>query len=172
MYSVLSDSFATPWTVARQASLSMGFPRQEYWSGLPVPPPGGLPDPRIEPGSPAVQVNSLCWATREANLQSRKIRDTDAENKCMDMGQRWGEELGDWNWRTYTINTRLPWRLRGKNSPAVQEMQVRSLGQEDRLPRKFHGQRNLVGYSPWGHKRLRHDGVHWPGHYWYYMLNR
>ena len=45
----MSDSFATPWTVARQAPLSMGFPRQEYWSGLPFPSPGDLPDPEIEP---------------------------------------------------------------------------------------------------------------------------
>ena len=43
--SVVSNSFATPWTVARQAPLSMEFPRQEYWSGLPFPPPGDLPDP-------------------------------------------------------------------------------------------------------------------------------
>ena len=43
--------FATPWTVARQAPLSMGFSRQEYWSGLPCPPPGDLPDPGIEPAS-------------------------------------------------------------------------------------------------------------------------
>ena len=43
--------FVTPWTVARQAPWSMGFPRQEYWSGLPCPPPGGLPDPGIEPVS-------------------------------------------------------------------------------------------------------------------------
>ena len=45
--------FVTPWTVARQAPLSMGFSRQEYWSGLPCPPPGDLPDPGIEPVSPA-----------------------------------------------------------------------------------------------------------------------
>ena len=44
--------FTSPWTVAHQAPLSMGFSRQEYWSGLPFPPPGGLPDPGIEPGSP------------------------------------------------------------------------------------------------------------------------
>ena len=44
--------FATPWTVARQAPLSMGFSRQEYWSGLPFPPPEDLPDPGIEPVSP------------------------------------------------------------------------------------------------------------------------
>ena len=40
--------FATPWTVAHQAPLSMGFSRQEYWSGLPCPPPGDLPNPGIE----------------------------------------------------------------------------------------------------------------------------
>ena len=44
---------ASPWTVAHQACLSMGFPRQEYWSGLPFPPPGDLPDPGMEPMSPA-----------------------------------------------------------------------------------------------------------------------
>ena len=43
--------FATPWTAARQAPLSMGFSRQEYWSGLPFPSPGDLPDPGIEPES-------------------------------------------------------------------------------------------------------------------------
>ena len=46
--------FATPRMVARQAPLSMGFPRQEYWSGLPFPSPGDLSDPGIEPGSPAL----------------------------------------------------------------------------------------------------------------------
>ena len=40
--------FVTPWTVASQASLPMGFPRQEYWSGLPFPTPEGLPDPEVE----------------------------------------------------------------------------------------------------------------------------
>ena len=43
--------FVTPWTVAHQAPLSMGFSRQEYWSGLPFPSPGDLPDPGIEPVS-------------------------------------------------------------------------------------------------------------------------
>ena len=45
---------ATPWTIAHQAPLSMGFPRQEYQSGLTFPPPGDLPDPGIEPGSPSL----------------------------------------------------------------------------------------------------------------------
>ena len=51
--------FVTPWTVARQAPLSMGFSRQEHWSGLPCPPPGDLPDPGIEHASPALQAGSL-----------------------------------------------------------------------------------------------------------------
>ena len=45
----------TPWTVAYQAPLSMGFSRQEYWSGVPFPSPGDLPIPGIEPGPPALQ---------------------------------------------------------------------------------------------------------------------
>ena len=51
--------FATPWTVAYQAPLSMGFSRQEYWSGLPFPSPEDLPDPEIEPGPPALQADAL-----------------------------------------------------------------------------------------------------------------
>ena len=49
----------TPWTIARQAPLSVGFSRQEYWSGLLHPPPGDHPDPGIKPRSPTVQVDSL-----------------------------------------------------------------------------------------------------------------
>ena len=56
--SVVSNS-ATPWTVAHQAPLTMEFSRQEYWSGLPCPSPGDLPDPGIKPGSPVLQVDSL-----------------------------------------------------------------------------------------------------------------
>ena len=51
--------FVTLWTGAHQAPLSMGFFRQEYWSGLPFPPPGDIPDPGIEPRSPAPQADSL-----------------------------------------------------------------------------------------------------------------
>ena len=47
----------TPWTVAHQAPLSIGFSRQEYWSGLPFPSPGDLADPGIEPRPPALQAN-------------------------------------------------------------------------------------------------------------------
>ena len=51
--------FATPWTVAHWAPLSMGFPSQEYWSGLPFPSPGDLPNPGIKPKSPALQAEAL-----------------------------------------------------------------------------------------------------------------
>ena len=53
-HSVVSDPLQTPWTVAKQAPLSMRFLRQEYWSGLPFPFPGNLPNPGIKPGSPAL----------------------------------------------------------------------------------------------------------------------
>ena len=51
--------FATPWNVAYQAPLSMGFSRQEYWSGLPFPSPGDLPNPGIEPRSPSLWADAL-----------------------------------------------------------------------------------------------------------------
>ena len=53
------QSCPTLWTVAHHPPLSMGFSRQECWSGLPFPSPGDLPDPRIEPGSPALQADAL-----------------------------------------------------------------------------------------------------------------
>jgi len=51
--------FVTPWTVAHQVPLSMGFSRQEYWSGLPFPSPEDLPSPGFKSRSPALQVDSL-----------------------------------------------------------------------------------------------------------------
>ena len=63
--------FATPWTIAHQAFLSMEFSRQEYWSGLPCPPPGDLPDLGMEPKSPAaptLQADSLSLSHEGRNL--------------------------------------------------------------------------------------------------------
>ena len=59
--------FATPWTIAYQAPPSMGFSRQECWSGLPFPSPGDLPDPGIEPGSPTLQADALPSEPPEVN---------------------------------------------------------------------------------------------------------
>ena len=64
--------FTTPWTAAHQAPLSMGFSRQEYWSGLPFPSPGDLPDPGIEPRSLALQAD----AGRRFNLWAIIFKDT------------------------------------------------------------------------------------------------
>ena len=69
------DSFETPWTIAHQAPLPTGFPRQEYWSGLPFPSPGDLPDPGIKPMSPALQADSLLLSYLE-----RSQRQTSYEN--------------------------------------------------------------------------------------------
>ena len=60
----MSDS-VIPWTVARRAPLSEEFSRQEYWNGLPFPSPGDRPDSVIEPGSPALQADSLLFEPPE-----------------------------------------------------------------------------------------------------------
>ena len=57
--SVVFDSFVTTFTIAHQSPLSLGFPRQEYWSGLPFPSLGDLPKPGIKPESPSFQADSL-----------------------------------------------------------------------------------------------------------------
>ena len=67
--SVVSDFFPTPWSVAHPAPLSMGFPMQEYWSGLPFLSPGDLPDPEIELRSPELQANPLL-SEPPGNIQS------------------------------------------------------------------------------------------------------
>ena len=86
-------TIVTPWTVAHQASFSMGFPRREYWRGLPFPPSGDLPNPGIEPTSPvslalAVVLFTTSAATWEAQKKSNVSKYTDGyekhhtESKC------------------------------------------------------------------------------------------
>ena len=66
---VVSDSFATQWTVAHQAPPSVGFPRQDYWNGLPFPSPGDLPNPWIEP-VPLLHCRQILyhWAPRKTHI--------------------------------------------------------------------------------------------------------
>jgi len=64
----LYPTLVTPWTTVHQAPLSMGFPRQEYWSGLPFPSPGHLPDPGIKPESPSLREDSLSTEPLEKPL--------------------------------------------------------------------------------------------------------
>ena len=77
--------FATPWTVAHQAPQSMEFSRQEYWSGLPFPSPGDLPNPGIQPGSPTLQADTL-----------RLMGETKVQTTTLflrDLYKKWGTEL-------------------------------------------------------------------------------
>ena len=67
---MLSHLYATPWTVACQTSLSLGFSRQEYWSGLLCPPPGDLPDPGIEPISLMSAALACRFFTTSANWEA------------------------------------------------------------------------------------------------------
>ena len=76
--------FATPWTIAQQASLSMGFSRQEYWSGLPFPSLGDLPNPGIKSRYPVTAGRLFTlWATREALKLKRRV------NSMCSGGKRW-----------------------------------------------------------------------------------
>ena len=70
----MSHSFATLWTVACQAPLSMEFPRQEYWSGLPFPSPGGLPNPGIEPASSSLAGKVFVTEPPGKQLKTRIIQ--------------------------------------------------------------------------------------------------
>ena len=72
----------TPWTVAHQTPLSMGFPRQDYQSELPFPPPVGLPDPETKPAPPALLVESLPLNCREALVYVCKWSNTYFHNFC------------------------------------------------------------------------------------------
>ena len=100
MYCAQSCSFATAWTAARQAPLSMGFSRQEYWSGLPCPPPGDLPNPGIEPRSPTLQADS-------------SLSEPPGKRSGPQQRQKWGggAQAGIWKWIRVYFNPQLLWLL-------------------------------------------------------------
>ena len=89
--------FATLWTVHRRAPLSMRFSRQEYWSGLPCPPPGDFPNPGIEPASPTLQAASLPLSQWEA--QMHQVHDN------LDLEEMRPERLSDLPSVTQLANT-------------------------------------------------------------------
>ena len=107
----MSDS-VTPWTVTYQAPPSMGFSRQEYWSVLAFPSPGNLPDPRIEPGSPALQADAL----------------TSEPNRSIGPACLKSQSVTCW---FYSFVPQLV-----KNPLAMREAWVRSLGWEDPLEKR------------------------------------
>ena len=106
--------FATPWTVAHQAPLSMGFSRQEYWSGLPCPSPGNLPDPGIEPRSPELQADSLLSEPPGKTIQSADIA------KCSSGGTQWPLADSHWNLKSPHAGFKVtPCRLPGGGGLAL-----------------------------------------------------
>ena len=111
LVAVSCPTLATPWTVDCQAPLSMGFFRQEYWSGLPLPSPGGLPDPGIESGPPALQADSLPTELEGSSSISHWI---------------WLPQEGSWLWARWfylveVISERpKSWRMSAKVAPATE----------------------------------------------------
>ena len=112
----MSDSFATLWTVAHQASLSIGFPRQEYWSGLPFPSPGHLPGPGIEPGSLTLQADSLVseppGKPSRHYLQSRACYGHFLKRRSVsskEMKTSFTSPAEDW--KLFLLNYRIAWQL-------------------------------------------------------------
>ena len=75
------STFVTPWTVAHQAPPPMGFPRKEYWSGLPFPSPGDLPDSGIEPRSPTLQADALTSEPQVISKKKKKVAELTNQNQ-------------------------------------------------------------------------------------------
>ena len=139
--------FATPWIVAYQAPQSMEFFRQDYWSGLPFPSPGNLPDPGIEPGSPALQADALPSEPPGSPFIGRAKAKTetpipwplDVKNwligKDPDAGKDWGQKE-----KRGTEDEMVGWH----HQPNGHEF--------EQTPRERAGQRSLACCNPWGYK--------------------
>ena len=124
-----------PWTVAHQAPLSTGFPRQEYWNGLPFPSRGDLPDPGIEPVSPALAGGF--FTTESPGKPSIIIP------WCLSSLSYWITQmsLGDKDCYAHFIDYQ---------TEAYPDLLVYKSYTPVLLPGESHGQRSLVGCSPWG----------------------
>ena len=135
--------FGTPWTTAYQASPSMGFSRQECWSGLPFPSPGHLPDPGIEPGSPALEADAL--TSEPPGKQNHKGREP--EVRSQKAAHLW--------WRIFQTCVehyldpwvrKISWRRKWLLTPVY-------------LPGKILWTEGLAGYSPQDHIESGHTSV-------------
>ena len=129
---------ATLWTAAHQASLSMEFSRQEYWSGLSFPSPGDRPSPGIEPESPALQ--AVCCIACGLYVDSLLIEPPGKmQSKISWLSSGWDFAFQCRGPRSDPWGRKIPWRMKWQPTIVF-------------LPEKSHGQRSLAGYSPWGHK--------------------
>ena len=117
--------FVTPWTVAHQVSLFMGFSRQEHSSGLPFLSPRALPNPGIKPGSSALQADSLL-SEPSTHIYLRGNRGTKAASV---VAQGWRRRFYHWVWK-------IPWRRKWQPTPVF-------------FPWKFQGQGRLQSTASW-----------------------
>ena len=132
--------FATPWTVAHQAPPSMGFSRQEYWSGLPLPSPGDLPDPGIEPASlmsPALGgrffTTNATWETLYYFSPMSPLRNLEKDVDPTD---------DFFSWPTTSVHGRAPaWRA----DPVLTNLHIQSLTKSCHTPGSKCGAPSMVG---------------------------
>ena len=129
----MSNSFATPWTVACQVPLSMGLSRQEYWSGLPFPSQGDLPNSGIQPGLLHWQVDSLPLS--HVGSQKCDIY-IGHKNTCIYL----------FIWASLIA---LLVKKKKKNAPAMPETLVQFLGQEDPLEKGWATHSSVLGLPLW-----------------------
>ena len=132
---VVSDS-ARPWSVAHQGPLPTEFSRQEHWSELSFPSPGNLPDPGIEPGCPALQVDFYhmshhIYVSWQITLSSVEVLIFYFQLSLV------AQRLKHLPGMRETWFRKIPWRRKWQPTPVL-------------LPGESHGGRSLVGYSPWG----------------------
>ena len=139
--------FAIPWTVAYQAPPSMEFSRQEYWSGLPFPSPGDLPDPGIKPRSPALQADAL---PSEVPGKYIIILDMKRDSAILPTWlKRVENSVGSSDSKESACNVgdldSFPGLHRSPGGGHGNPLQNSCL-------ENSHGPRSLASYSPWGHK--------------------
>ena len=138
--SVVFDSFATPWTVAHQAPLSMGFPRQEHWSGLLFPPPGNILNPGTELASSALA--GRFFTTWEAPRRSAWSEKGAESVECL---MNWGHNA--WKVRKTLTEAGSLGDRDVACLPSVLAQYVSSLGLHFTLP--FCSSLQAPEYSPW-----------------------
>ena len=146
-------TLANPWTVAWQALLSMGFSRQEFWNGLPLPFPRNLLDPGIEPGSPALQVDSL-----PTELWGKLLKEVSPEYSLEGLMLSWSSNTlapDAKNWLTgKDPDVGKDWRQeKGTTEDKMVECYHQLNGHEfEQAPGVGDGQGSLECCSPWGRK--------------------
>ena len=143
----------TQWTITHQAPLSIGFPKPDYWSGLPLPSPGDLLHPGIEPRSPALQVDSL-----PTELQGKLLSNSTCLMPCT---SSFFSSVICLMYKGFPV----AWMV--KNLPAVQETQVQPLSQEDPLEKGMAIHTSILAWRiPWTEEpgRLQAMGAQRVGH--------